>query len=241
MRMPSEQKGTQFQQPPPNRARRPVNPYAGRTCPVQQVYLPLGTIHVRIYLDAEGEFMRSLHVHKANTVEVLCAHPFVCQVCESLKEIPDEWEKKWKYSPREISFCYAWIDRYDRKRRHVLLKQPILLWGPRRFGDKLCEIIAGFRTGEELSRFFRPEEFFPLLKIEADERGLNIDMALGPRLRAVAPPLPKSLPPLSRCIYPVNEPPNQERQARYIKNMKRAYEKAAAAGMPTMRINSRDE
>lgn len=207
-----------------NKTRRPANAYAGRHCPVPQVYPPLGTIHVRVYLDAEGEFMRSLHVHKLTTIEVLCINPDVCPICESLKEIPHEWGKRWKYERREICFCYAWIDRYDRKRRHVLLREPVLLWGNRKFGDKLCEIISALGS-DEVSRFFTPEERFPLLKIESDERGFNIDMALRPRLRAKASPLYEGLPPLSRCIYAVDDQPNQELQERFIKNIKRAYEK----------------
>gem|GEM_PF-2665710 len=226
MKMPFEQKREQFQRFSRSRT-RPANRYAGRHLPVPQVYLPPGTIHARIYLDAEGDFIRSLDVHKVNQLEVLCGRPQVCHICESLEEIPSWREKRWKYGPREICFCYASIDRYDRRRRQVPLRQPVLLWGYKRFGDKLCEIIAGL-SPEGLSTFFTPEKLFPLLKIESDEKGVNINMAWRERLRAQAPVLPKNLPPLSQCVYPVNDRPNQELQARFIKNMKRAYEKDAA-------------
>ncbi|MGB6063785.1 MAG: hypothetical protein WBG50_03190 [Desulfomonilaceae bacterium] len=107
--------------------------------------------------------------------------------------------------------------------------------GYKRFGDKLCEISAGL-SPEELSTFFTPQKLFPLLKIQSDEKGVNINMAWRERLRAQVPELPKNLPPLSQCIYGINEQPNQEFQARFIKNMKRAYEKDVA-----MKTNGHDD
>jgi hypothetical protein len=103
--------------------------------------------------------------------------------------------------------------RYDRRRPHVRLREPVLLWGYKRFGDKLSEVVAGLNTDEQLVRFFTPEELFPLLKIESDEKGLNIQMALRTRVRDHVPPLPENFPPLSQCMHPVNEQPNKDLQA----------------------------
>ena len=69
------------------RARKELSEKMGKNTPV--VWIPDGTLHVRFYVDKEGEFVRTLWRHKAyvgknEQVTLPCVGQERCPVCNEL-------------------------------------------------------------------------------------------------------------------------------------------------------------
>ena len=187
------------------------------------VYVPAGTTHLRFYMDSENNVLRTLRRHKVRNNSVPCLDD--CPVCNHLskmeKKYPD-FQGSWKLRSREITIVYAWIFSCSEDSKFVKIGTPVLLMGNYKLGRELNDQIADIDE-EDFAKMLDPLSEHALweLKSGKDSR----DFSLAPTLKTgTMDRLPEILYPLSQCILPEGEQPNEEEISKFIQLIDVAYE-----------------
>lgn len=202
--------------------RSPGSPY-----PFTFVHIPPNSsMHARFYTDCDGEFQQVLLRHKSasSSLSVLCTGP-ECAICRHADAMQG-WPDLWRFRAREVTLTYACIHEYwGPRRRHVPIREPVLLVGDRRLADCLCGHIAELDSGDTIQSFFDVRRPHYAIKIASGAiwRDFTFVRATGPK--RICPALPISYPPLSEVLYKPDDVPSPGLVARFIRAMDRAYQR----------------
>jgi hypothetical protein len=205
-----------------NRAKRakPVVKDA-RKAPI--VYVPTGTTLLRFYMDSENNITRTLFRHKARKNSVHCLTG--CPVCKYLSEMEKKYPDfpgTWKLRSMETSIVYAWIFSSSEESKFVKIETPVLLMGNYKLGRELNDHIADIDE-EDFARMLDPLSEHALWELKCGNNGK--DFSLAPSFKTgTMDPLPDTLYPLSQCIHPEGQAPNEEEISRFIEKIDVAYE-----------------
>jgi len=137
------------------------------------------------------------------------------------KKYPD-FQGSWKLRSREITIVYAWIFSCSEDSKFVKIGTPVLLMGNYKLGRELNDQIADIDE-EDFAKMLDPLSEHALweLKSGKDSR----DFSLAPTLKTgTMDRLPEILYPLSQCILPEGEQPNEEEISKFIQLIDVAYE-----------------
>ncbi|MGO8879773.1 MAG: hypothetical protein ACLPVO_13085 [Desulfomonilaceae bacterium] len=202
--------------------------YAGLAIRIPLLYPPrFSAIYVRIFLDAEIELWRSIHVHRnSHTPFALpCGDRSICPVCVRLLELDQSWPDIFKYRRSEVGFSYAWLYRYKGKMRHVLscVNKPIILYGHTKFLNELNGAIKELLDKNSSLEFCNPQESFRPFRIESvpDKNDFKVVLHQGNKEPPVE--IPDNLPPLSQLIFVEKEEPDPKKLDQYLMKIETAH------------------
>lgn len=202
--------------------------YAGADIRIPLLYPPrFSPIYVRVFLDAEGELWRSIHVHRnsSNPFALPCWDRTTCPVCRRLLELDQYWPDISKNRRSEVGFSYAWLYRYKGKMPHVenCVNRPILLYGHTRFLNKLNEALLQLVEKNPSLEFCNPQESFRPLRIDSVSEKNDFKVLLHQGNKEPPFEVPDNLPPLSKLIFEEKEAPDPKKLNQYLKNIENAH------------------
>jgi hypothetical protein len=191
--------------------------------PIPRVCAGEGIYKVRLYLDSEKEFFRSVHVHQSQSRKVACFDPGSCEICKHVEALGRKWNGAWRYRRKEICLAYVWIYSAVGKVAQTSERGLRIFWGYQQLGDEIAKIVCNLESTEEMARFFDPTCPFPLLVVVCQDYGVRVTMSLSRGIRRKVPALPEYVPPISRCWFPADEPTDPKSIEHFIQGMNRAY------------------
>jgi len=187
------------------------------------VYVPTGTTLLRFYMDSENNIVRTMFRHKIrkNSVPCLDGCPVCTHLSEKEKKYPD-FQDAWKLRSREITMAYAWIFSCSEDSKFVKIETPVLLMGNYKLGRELNDQIADIDE-EDFAKMLDPLSNHALWELKSGNNGK--DFSLAPSFKTgTMEPLPDNLYPLSECIHPEGQQPNEEEISKFIEKINVAYE-----------------
>ncbi len=205
-----------------NRAKR-AKPIVEDSRKAPIVYVPTGTTHLRFYIDSENNITRTLFRHKVRNNSVHCLDD--CPVCnhrsEMEKKYPD-FQEAWKLRRREITIAYACIFSCSEANKFIKIGTPVLLMGNYKLGRELNDHIADIDE-EVFAKMLDPLSEHALWELKSGNNGK--DFSLAPSFKTGRmDSLPDTLYPLSQCIHPEGQEPNEEDISKFIRVIDVAYE-----------------
>lgn len=194
--------------------------------PFKLVFVPDGTLYVRLLLDSDRDYVRTYHRHKWNNMNIHCLGPDRCKICDRLSRISDpRWDNEHQFRPREVAIAYAWIEDFENvtvNPSYIHARQHVLLMGKSALGAAISNFITEVSDLELIKKVFNPEEKESVLELVSHNQGSRITLTELSMKTLAIPPLPENFPPLSHVFFKDDDEPDPRYVNQFLSIMERS-------------------